>query len=62
MVLYFYFRNMQNHNDFWITVFLVAVLLQDNLLAIVNTEDATKKQTSLHEGNYCFLFRIQFLY
>ncbi|XP_039302383.1 peroxidase isoform X2 [Solenopsis invicta] len=39
---------MQDHNNFWIVVLLIAVLLQDSSLAIVNTEDATtrpKKQT-----------------
>lgn len=45
---------MRGQNDFWITVF-IAVLLQDSLLAIVNSEDATTKkstkQTSSHGGN-----------
>jgi len=47
----------QNEHDLWTVIFLIAVLLQDSLLAIVNTEDAmTKKQaTSSREGNY-YLF------
>lgn len=47
---------MRSQIDLWTVVFLIAVLLQDSLLAIVNTEDAvTKKQTaSSHKGNYCF--------
>lgn len=45
------FRNMRCQNDPWIIAFLIAVLLQDNLLAIVNTEDVTsKKQATSHKG------------
>lgn len=58
MILYSYFRNMQSQIDLRTIVFLIAVLLQDSLLAIVNTEDTTTKKqtTSLHGGNYCFFF------
>ncbi|XP_011872591.1 PREDICTED: peroxidase-like isoform X2 [Vollenhovia emeryi] len=39
---------MRGQNDLWVVAFLITVLLQDSLLAIVNTEDATtKKQATL---------------
>jgi len=53
-ILYSYFRNMrdQNGHDLWTVIFLIAVLLQDSLLA-TNTKNAmTKKQTSSCKGNY----------
>ncbi|XP_036148633.1 peroxidase [Monomorium pharaonis] len=41
---------MQNQNNPWAIAFFIAVILQNSLLAIINTEYATlKKQVSLHK-------------
>jgi len=59
----------QNGHDLWIVIFLITVLLQDSLLAIVNTKNVTTKKqtTSSREGNYYLFSRmsknhIKFLY